>query len=423
MNILLLGAGGREHALAWKIARSPKTKRLFIAPGNAGTAMVGTNVPIAPTDFDSVKNFVTGNDINMVVVGPEEPLVQGIYDFFKFDAQLQHIPLIGPSKAGAKLEGNKDYAKKFMQRHNIPTAQYCSITKAALSQGFAFLERQKPPYVLKANGLAGGKGVVIVDNPAEAQKTLCNMLDGQFGKASEIVIIEEYLSGIECSVFVVTDGVSYKILPEAKDYKRIGEGDAGLNTGGMGAVSPVPFADRIFMEKVEQRIIVPTINGLRNEAIEYKGFLFLGLMNINGEPFVIEYNCRLGDPETEVVMLRTGSDFVDLLEGVAQGTLHTQPLWFETQAAATVMLVSDGYPGAYVQGKEISGLDDVRGSLIFHAGTTEHKGRILTSGGRVLAVSSYGDSLAAALRQSCQNADLIRFEGKYFRKDIGKDLI
>lgn len=422
MNILLLGSGGREHALAWKIKQSSKVDNLFIAPGNAGTAQVGTNVSIAATDFEALKDFSLKNNINMLVVGPEDPLVKGIYDFFKNDESLKHIPVIGPSKEGAQLEGSKDFAKAFMMRHDIPTAKYFSVNKNNLDEGIAFLKTMKAPYVLKADGLAAGKGVLIIDNLPEAEKELQAMLAGSFGKAGDTVVIEEFLSGIECSVFVMTDGKSYKILPEAKDYKRIGEGDTGLNTGGMGAVSPVPFADETFMKKVENKIVIPTIQGLQKENIDYKGFVFIGLMSVKGEPMVIEYNCRMGDPETEVVMLRIKSDFVDLLEGIAEENLSEKTLTFDSRSAVTVMLVSEGYPGDYTKGKIISGLDKVENSIVFHAGTAEKGDEIVTNGGRVIAVSSYGKDKDEALKQSFRNAEFIDFEGKYYRKDIGFDL-
>lgn len=424
MNVLILGSGGREHAFAWKIAQSKKLDNLYIAPGNAGTALCGTNIAISPTDFDAVKNVVWEKGIDLVLVGPEDPLVKGIHDYFLADDVLKDIPVIGPKKDGALLEGSKDFSKQFMVRNNVPTAQYKSFTSTNLEEGYQFLETLKSPYVLKADGLAAGKGVLILSNLNEAKAELKAMInDAKFGPASATVVVEEYLHGIELSVFVLTDGKSYKLLPAAKDYKRIGEGDTGLNTGGMGAVSPVPFADETFLKKVEEKIVKPTINGLIKEKIDYRGFIFIGLMNDNGEPKVIEYNCRMGDPETEVVIPRIKSDFLDLLIAVAEQKLNKTSFEIDPRIATTVMLVAGGYPEEYEKGNEIKNLDKVIGSIAFHAGTKQEADKIVTNGGRVIALTSFGNTIKEAVNKSFENAEKIKYKNNYYRKDIGKDLM
>ena len=423
MNVLILGGGGREHAFAWKVSQSSLCKKLLIAPGNAGTAQVGTNIEIGVNEFEKIKELCISEDINMLIVGPEDPLVNGIYDYFNAHEKLQHVVVIGPSKKGAQLEGSKEFSKKFMKKHGIPTASYKSFTKDTIEEGYQFLETLPPPYVLKADGLAAGKGVLIPETLEEAKRSLKEMLtDAKFGDASSKVVIEEYLKGIELSVFVLTDGISYKILPSAKDYKRIGEGDTGLNTGGMGAISPVPFADRFFIEKVEREIIKPTIKGLVEEDIDYKGFIFIGLMVENGNPKVIEYNVRMGDPETEVVIPRIKSDLLNLFRGIGNGSFSEIDFNISEEVATTVMLVSRGYPESYKKGMEITGFKEVEGSTVFHAGTKKNKEKIETNGGRVLAITSFGKDINEAVEKSFKNAEKIHFEGKYYRKDIGFDL-
>lgn len=423
MKILLLGSGGREHALAWKLAKSSQLEELYIAPGNAGTRNHGTNVNIGVNDFEAIKSFVLEKDINMVVVGPEDPLVNGIVDFFEEDERLKDVSVIGPNKKAAQLEGSKDFAKAFMQRHNIPTAKYGTFTSETLKEGLTFLEKMKPPYVLKADGLAAGKGVLILDDLKKAKEELTEMLKNKkFGNASTKVVIEEFLTGIEMSVFVLLDGDGFKIFPEAKDYKRIGEGDTGLNTGGMGAVSPVPFAASGFMDKVYNQVIIPTVKGLKKDEIEYNGFVFIGLINVKGDPYVIEYNCRLGDPETEVILPRLKSDLVDLFEGVASKTLSERDVEFDDRATATVMMVSGGYPGKYEKGKTIYGLNSISSSIVFHAGTASDGPAVTTNGGRVLAVTSFGKDISSALATSYENIEKIEFEKASYRKDIGFDL-
>jgi phosphoribosylamine--glycine ligase len=422
MNILIVGSGGREHAMAWKIKQSSKLGKLFIAPGNAGTSELGTNIPVGVSDFEGLKKAVIENSIDLVLVGPEVPLCEGLHDFFSSDDHLKNVLFVGPYQYGAQLEGSKDFAKEFMKRHKIPTAKYLAVTSENLEEGLSFLTSLQSPYVLKADGLAAGKGVLIINDLQEAEDSLKEMLGGQFGTASSKVVIEEFLSGIECSVFAITDGKDYRVLPVAKDYKRIGEGDTGLNTGGMGAISPVPFADEVFMQKVEDRIIRPTVEGLKKDEIAYNGFIFFGLINVGGEPMVIEYNARMGDPETEAVMLRIKSDFVDLLIGAAEGSLGAKSIEIDSRSAVTVMLVSGGYPGSYEKGKVISGLELIEDSIAFHAGTSFKDGNVCTDGGRVIAVSSYGENMHDALACSYKNAAKISFDGMYYRKDLGFDL-
>jgi phosphoribosylamine--glycine ligase len=424
MKVLLLGSGGREHALALKISQSSELEHLFIAPGNAGTKAIGTNVSLSIVDFEAIKLFVLENKINLIVVGPEDPLVEGIYDYFQNDEELKKVGVIGPSKAAAQLEGSKDFAKKFMKKHGIPTAKYASFSKSTLNKGYAFLESLKAPYVLKADGLAAGKGVLILNSLKEAKNELKSMLvNSKFGKASKLVVIEQFLKGIEMSYFVITDGESYKVLPEAKDYKRIGEGDMGLNTGGMGAISPVPFADNTFKEKIENQIVAPTIKGLKEDGLVYKGFIFFGIINVKGDPFVIEYNCRLGDPETEVIIPRLKSDILDIFEGVVSNTLSERDIQFDYKSAATIMMVSGGYPNDYEKNKVIYGLNTVANSYVYHAGTTSDGPTIISAGGRVLSVTSLGKTLEIALEKSYETINNIEFEGAYYRKDIGKDVL